>query len=51
MVNVDQLSSIAREHISGHRLEDRVGDDLSLYDVAEVMNRPRHDGGPLPLRT
>ena len=40
MVNVDQLSSIAREHISGHRLEDRVGDDLSLYDVAEVMTGP-----------
>ena len=40
IVSVEQLAAIAREHIPGHRLEDRVGDDLSLYDVAEVMTGP-----------
>lgn len=40
VVSTDQLSSIAREHIFGHRLEDRIGDDLSLYDIAEVMTGP-----------
>lgn len=37
---VDRLESIAREHIFGHRLENRIGADLSLYDVAEVMTGP-----------
>lgn len=40
VVSTDQLASIAREHIFGHRLEDRIGDDLSLYDIAEVMTGP-----------
>jgi very-short-patch-repair endonuclease len=40
VVGVDQMATIAREHIFGHRLEDRIGDDLSLYDVAEVMTGP-----------
>jgi very-short-patch-repair endonuclease/DNA polymerase III delta prime subunit len=39
-ISVDQVAAIAREHISGHRLENRVGDDLSLYDVAEAMTGP-----------
>jgi len=40
VTGVDELASIAREHIFGHRLADRVGADLSLYDVAEVMTGP-----------
>ncbi|MCP3860528.1 MAG: hypothetical protein GY704_12835, partial [Phycisphaeraceae bacterium] len=40
VVSTNQLASIAREHIFGHRLEDRIGDDLSLYDIAEVMTGP-----------
>lgn len=40
VMGVDELSSITREHIFGHRLADRVGADLSLYDVAEVMTGP-----------
>lgn len=40
LIGIEQVATIAREHIFGHRLEDRVGDDLSLYDVAEVMTGP-----------
>jgi len=40
VLDAEKMRSIAREHIFGHRLEDRVGDDLSLYDVAEVMTGP-----------
>lgn len=40
IVSVEQMAAIAREHIFGHRLEDRIGADLSLYDVAEVMTGP-----------
>ena len=40
VVSPTKLAAIAREHISGHRLEDRIGEDLSLYDIAEVMTGP-----------
>jgi very-short-patch-repair endonuclease len=34
------IRTLAKKHIPGHRLEDQVGDDLSLYDIASTMTSP-----------
>ncbi len=40
VVKEDEIRSIVRAHIAGHRLAGQAGADLSLYDVAAVMTGP-----------
>lgn len=40
IINDDNIRSVVDEHITGHRLANQVGADLSLYDVAAVMTGP-----------
>ena len=40
VMSSDIISEICHKWIPGHRLEDQIGEDLSLYDVAEIMTGP-----------
>jgi very-short-patch-repair endonuclease len=36
----ENIRNLAKTYLRGHRLEDQVGDDLSLYDIASTMTAP-----------